>query len=316
MTIQDDTTAAPAPAFAHMLYPYTGAQAYLDGTLAFIDKARAAGATVVIAAHDQRRALLSEHLVDDKDVVFMDTAALGRNPGRLIPAWREWIGQASAHGSVHGVSDPAWRWPNSVYESEARYREWLLNRAFAQTPAWSLLCPVDTSGRDAAQIAALARCHPLVWNGTAHQPSSDYLADAYRFDELPDPPPGHQRLDYTVETLRALREHVADWARGYRLDATRVRELMLVVSELSSNSVRHGGGSGTLRLWSEADALVCEFRDAGVITDPLAGHVRPPTSQLGGRGLWFVNQLCDLVQIRTAPGRGSCVRIWIDLPGE
>ena len=47
------------------------------------------------------------------------------------------------------------------------------------------------------------------------------------------------------------------------------------------NHLRHGGGPGTLRIWREDGAVVCEVRDAG------------------GRGLWMVNQLCDLVQLRT-----------------
>ena len=36
---------------------------------------------------------------------------------------------------------------------------------------------------------------------------------------------------------------------------------------------------------------------------PLAGRLRPPPTQEGGRGLWLANQLCDLVQIRSRPGR-------------
>jgi anti-sigma regulatory factor (Ser/Thr protein kinase) len=34
----------------------------------------------------------------------------------------------------------------------------------------------------------------------------------------------------------------------------------------------------------------------------------PPIEQYGGRGLWIVNQLCDLVQIRSAPS-GTVVRV-------
>ena len=59
---------------------------------------------------------------------------------------------------------------------------------------------------------------------------------------------------------------------------------------------------------------LAQLRDAGVITDPMAGRIRPSREQLGGRGLWFVNQLCDLVQIRSFAGQGTCVRLWIDLP--
>ena len=65
-----------------------------------------------------------------------------------------------------------------------------------------------------------------------------------------------------------------------------------------------GGGS----LWSEGQTLLCEVHDRGQITDPLVGRVRPTPEQRTGRGLWIVNQLCDLVQIRSSAS-GSVVRL-------
>jgi hypothetical protein len=38
--------------------------------------------------------------------------------------------------------------------------------------------------------------------------------------------------------------------------------LVLAVDEVATNSLRHGGGRGTLRIWRDADAVVCEVRDA------------------------------------------------------
>jgi anti-sigma regulatory factor (Ser/Thr protein kinase) len=62
-------------------------------------------------------------------------------------------------------------------------------------------------------------------------------------------------------------------------------------------------GNGLLRIWQERGALVCEAQDRGWIEQPLVGRIVPEHGQLGGRGLWLANQLCDLVQIRcSAPG--------------
>jgi DcmR-like sensory protein/histidine kinase-like protein len=47
--------------------------------------------------------------------------------------------------------------------------------------------------------------------------------------------------------------------------------------------------------------LVCEIQDRGHLTDPLAGRLPPRPGALRGRGLWLVNQLADLVQLRTQP---------------
>ena len=87
-------------------------------------------------------------------------------------------------------------------------------------------------------------------------------------------------------------------------------DLVLAVSEAVTNSVLHGGGSGEIALWHDGSRLLCEIRDRGRITDPLAGRVRPRTDQLGARGLWLIHQLCDLVQLRTV-GDGQVVRLHI-----
>ncbi|HEV2638106.1 MAG TPA: ATP-binding protein [Actinocrinis sp.] len=91
------------------------------------------------------------------------------------------------------------------------------------------------------------------------------------------------------------------------LPPDRLRDLLLAVTEIAANSIRHGGGSGTMRVWARAGAMVCELRDQGVITDPLTGRVRPVADRPGGRGLWFAHQLCDLVEIRSVAGEGTRV---------
>ena len=96
------------------------------------------------------------------------------------------------------------------------------------------------------------------------------------------------------------------------LEADRAHDLVLAVNELATNSVRHGGGAGTLRMWVETDMLMCEVLDSGHITESHLERGPPPPEQHTGRGLWVVKQLCDLVQIRSTP-TGSVVRVHMDL---
>jgi anti-sigma regulatory factor (Ser/Thr protein kinase) len=104
-----------------------------------------------------------------------------------------------------------------------------------------------------------------------------------------------------------MRAMVAHHAQTAGLEA-RAKELVSAINEVATNSIRHGGGNGTFRVWQEDSALVCEIRDRGRFDKPLADRVRPTSSVSAPRGLWLANQLCDLVQIRTLPA-GTVVRI-------
>jgi anti-sigma regulatory factor (Ser/Thr protein kinase) len=73
------------------------------------------------------------------------------------------------------------------------------------------------------------------------------------------------------------------WARAFavghtsrlRLPSERLEDVALAVGEIATNSIRHGGGSGVLRIWADDGHVVCEVRDgdpaalprAPVITD-------------------------------------------------
>ena len=299
----------------HVFYPYQGQGQYLPGILGYVEMARDQQANVLVCAPETRVNLLRDTLPDDGTVVFLDLAQLGRNPGVLIGAWQDWIVHCARDGrSVCGLNEAQWVGHNGALPSEVRYGEWLLNLAFARAPAWSLLCPYDTDGRSRQEVVAMARCHPLQWDGGGYVTAPDYTEGPYEFESLAEPPREAESLPYSITELPLLRHTVTRWATRVGLSEDRTRDAVVAVSEVASNSIRHGGGKGLLRLWTTEESLICELSDAGFISDPLAGRVRPSGEQLGGRGLWFVNQLCDLVQIRSTPQEGTRMRLYIDLP--
>ncbi len=305
---------SPGVGPVHMIYPYADPEQYLDGTIAYIEQARAADAAVVIVTPQERRAQLSSRLGPDDSVKFMDTASVTRSPRLLLPMWQEWIDHQADGRPVHGINDTSWPTRGAAYDDETRYAEWLINRAFSKSPAWSLLCPVDTTLQSAPAIEALTRCHPLVWSGTAQTASAEYASDFYTCEQLVQPSATAEHLTYRIEDLAAVREMTGGWAARIGLSAKRTAELILAVNELATNSIRYGGGSGTLLVWVQDNSIVCEVRDAGTITDPLAGRLRPSPRQLGGRGLWYVYQIGDLVQLRSTPEDGTRIQLWVDLP--
>jgi anti-sigma regulatory factor (Ser/Thr protein kinase) len=114
------------------------------------------------------------------------------------------------------------------------------------------------------------------------------------------------------EDLGAVRRLVFKWALGIGLGSDRSEHLVLAVNELTSNSVRHGGGAGTVRMWSEEGTLLVEVRDRGHISGPLVGRTPPAPGQPNGRGLWLADELSDLLEIRSGP-TGSVVRVHMRL---
>ncbi|MGW2800617.1 hypothetical protein [Streptomyces sp. NPDC001221] len=75
-------------------------------------------------------------------------------------------------------------------------------------------------------------------------------------------------------------------------------------TEVAANSIRHGGEHGVLRTWSESTDLCASSATRATSWTPWsAGEGRTP-GRSGGRGMWLVHQLCDLVDpLRT--GRGG-----------
>jgi anti-sigma regulatory factor (Ser/Thr protein kinase) len=129
---------------------------------------------------------------------------------------------------------------------------------------------------------------------------------------LPLPPPPSSASSFTYrDDLSRVRALVLARALGADLTRARANDLVLAVSEVAANTLRHTSDPGTLTMWHDDDEIVCEVHDEGVITDPLAGRRRPAPDAAGGHGLWLVYQVCDLVELRSGTD-GTTIRMHMD----
>jgi anti-sigma regulatory factor (Ser/Thr protein kinase) len=296
--------------FEHEAFLYEGAAGFLQGTMPFIqDGLNADEPVLVVVDADKIGALRSVLGTDARRVSFRDMAEVGRNPARIIPAWREFVDQRAGEGSVRGIGEPVWAARSPEELNECRRHEALLNVAFAGGTPWRLLCPYDTSTLGPDVIAEAGHSHPFLSDGRARQESAGYLGDGWTGGggDLPEAPGDAVSVDFEAGPLDALRGFVADHARA-ALGPDELADLLLAVSEVAANSVVHGGGCGSLRLWGSGNGVVCEIRDRGWIREPLVGRVLPALEGDRGRGLWMVNQLCDLMELRSAP-TGTVIRL-------
>ncbi len=123
-------------------------------------------------------------------------------------------------------------------------------------------------------------------------------------------------LDQTfdIDGLYSLRSALVAHASELGLVDGQLDRLTLVGSELATNAVRHGGGTGRIRLWLADGAVFCEVSDRGAgIADPDVGTVKTDPAAMGGRGIWICRQLSDTFTI--VPGKpGAVVTVSINVP--
>ena len=308
---------SPAPQiakFRHEALLYAGWAEFVAGTVPFIRGGLEAGEPVLVVESSAKIEMLREALGRDaNDVLFADMAQVGANPARIIPAWHDFVSRHAAPGRrVRGIGEPIWKGRTPDELVECQRHESLLNVAFGRGEPWWLLCPYDTENLDPAVIDEAKRSHEYVTERSSQQRSDVFRgleASGAPFDiPLPEPGTTVSQLAFTADDLVSLRSLVLRHARAARLKPARAADLVTAVNEIATNSVRHGGGGGSLRLWQEHSALVCEIRDKGHFDKPLADRERPSRELTAPRGLWLANQMCDLVQIRTLSD-GTVVRL-------
>jgi anti-sigma regulatory factor (Ser/Thr protein kinase) len=300
-------------AYRHEALIYAGEDDFVARTTRFLRDGVQAGEPALVVVAARKIALLRESLGGDAEgVAFADMADVGLNPARIIPAWRDFVSSNSRPGErLRGIGEPIFAERTADELVECQRHEALLNLAFQDAPGFWLLCPYDSETMPAEVIEEARRTHPYVTNGDSRVSERYYGLEAIAepfAPPLPAPPGDAPDTRFDGESLGALRAFVRGRAQAAELSEAQREDLVLAVNELASNSVRHGGGTGTVCIWREGDAVVCDITDLGHLVDPMAGRVRPQPRQEGGYGVWLANQLCDLVQIRPFGG-GTTIRI-------
>jgi anti-sigma regulatory factor (Ser/Thr protein kinase) len=307
-------------AFQHEALFYAGLDDFLAGTVPFLREGLDGDEPMLVAVPGVRMRALQAEIDGDADrITFLDMEEIGRNPAHIIPAWAGFL-KSNGGGAVpvRGIGEPIWAGRTEAQLIECQRHETLLNVAFADSGAWRLLCPYDTVGLPSDVIEEAERSHPWLSHADGRRGGSSRCRDlAVMCAPLDAPlspaPADASSLMFGMNDIGAARNLVAAEARAAGLPTARVDDFVLAAHELVSNSVRHGGGTGTIRVWSDGRAVQCEVTDRGRIDSPLVGRQMPPDDSVGGRGIWMANQLCDLVQIRTFDD-GNVVRLHITLP--
>jgi anti-sigma regulatory factor (Ser/Thr protein kinase) len=313
-------TRAPRASFCHHGLLFEGEDQYVEVALDFLREGVRQGDQVLVLADPRHLPALRDAVGPTAPGVRLtDTGPFGWNPARALPVWRDFIDGLGPEDRARGLAEPVSAAGHPLAAPERAIHESLLNLAFADSHAFWLVCPYDTSELAPALSAQVGSSHPFMTrNGELSSPSPTYRSPEADHifgpsaGALDPPPPGAEYLTVGRNGMGALRRWVRARADEAGLSDARADDFALAVHELVANSVRHGGGHGRVAVWPADGMLVCEVADSGRFDAPLAGRIRPSSAGAAGRGLWIVNQLCDLVQIRSVPD-GTVVRVHISV---
>ncbi len=307
--------AATGDGLSHHALFYRDQREFLACITSFAHDGLARSEPVFIAVPGSKGRLAGSQLGQDlRSMAYADMAETGRNPARIIPAVRSFIDQHPGR-RIRFIEEPVWPGRSAEERYEVARHEALINFAFAGTAA-SILCLYAADGLADSVAGTVLHTHPEILTdgrqlASAGYASPDGMAGVFE-RPLPAPPATAEVISY-LDDLRPMRRLVQDYAGRNGLSEDRTANLVLAASELAANTLRHTSGGGTLRVWHTRSEILCQVEDQGWITDPLAGRRRRPAAE-PGHGLWLVNQVCDLVELRSGQA-GTTIRLHMRLSG-
>ena len=298
----------------HCAFLYHSEREYVDALLRFISEGLDRAEPVLVAVPGDRLASLRAALGNTAaDVTMSDITGFGRNPGRIIAAHLAFVERHPGR-HVRIIAEPVWAGRTAFEYSACMQHEALANIALDGLDVTGL-CPYDASCLDESVLADVRLTHPQIWQGGSREHSPEYALDA-ALDQCNQPlATNPAAVTYTVgepADLAGARRCGDRYGRLLGMSTDRVADLMLVATELATNSLDHAGGACRLAFWYEAGHVVCEARDMGHWADPLAGR-RPPAAQgVGPYGLFVVNVIADLLRTHTTPA-GTTIHAYLRL---
>ncbi len=312
MTSTPTTSTLAADGLVHAALLYRHPEQLRLALAEFVRDAVAAQEAILVVLPSSSLEALGDALDAARDhLTVQDMSDVGRNPARLIPMLLRWLGEQA--GQCRVVSESLWPQRSYAEASECLRHEALLNHALCDETV-NVLCPFDAEHLDAELLAGAELTHPQLIDEAGARPSVTYgdpleLALGRNWPQAPAPAEASE-LSFDGD-LWQLRHALAADPLLEILAPERRDDLVFAVNEAASNALRHGDGRVDARVWREDGRVVGEVRSTSTIDDPLAGRRTPEIDDVGGRGLWLINQVCDLVEVRSATD-GASVRMHVN----
>lgn len=286
----------------HAAASYGSEAELLAVAVPFLEAGLAAGEPTLVSLGPDRAELVRQALSPAAQVRYLEIGDVYARPAVAIRSYRDlmagFVEDGAAGIRVLGelpqfAIDTSWDW-------WARY-EAAVNHAYDEFPLRSI-CAYDTRTTPRHVLDDVARTHPFVAAPGGERHGNARFVDPPAFLTGPRPmtPLPIQHTAPLVELAdprpSAARHAVLGLAKT-DLPAAEIDDLVLAVSEIVDNALRHGRPPVAMRIWADADHVVVEVHDTGEgPVDPFAGLL-PADRPVGGRGLWIAHQVCSQVTL-------------------
>lgn len=288
--------------YDHAAVHYGCDEELLAVAVPFLESGLVAGEPTFVSLEPHRAELVRDALPPSARVDYLITDDLYARPAAAIKSYRTMMAALVAGGATgirifgeipQAAIDTSWDW-------WARY-ESAVNHAYDEFPLRSM-CAYDARTTPRHVLDDVARTHPFVATpGGGHRANTGYV-DPVAFLAGPRPmtplpieltPP---RAELTDPRPADARRAVVATA-PLDLPPAEVDDLVLAVSEIVDNALRHGRPPVRMRIWAGTGHMVVTVHDGGEgPRDPFAGLL-PADRTTGGRGLWIAHQICSEVTL-------------------
>jgi anti-sigma regulatory factor (Ser/Thr protein kinase) len=286
--------------YDHAAIHYTSDAELLAVVVPFLTGGLTAGEPTVVSLEPERAEQVRAALPPSAATHFLATADLYARPAAAIKSYRELMAGFVADGAdgIRIVGEVPRVAIDTSWDRWARY-EAAVNHAYDEFPLRSM-CAYDTRTTPRHVLEDVARTHPFLATADGgHLPNVGYV-DPPAFLAAPRPMTPHTiehtppLVELTDPQPSEARRAVVDAGKA-QLPAAEIDDLVLSVSEIVDNALRHGRPPVRFRLWAGSDHMVVTVHDTGDgLSDPFAGLL-PADRDIGGRGLWIAHQICGQV---------------------
>jgi anti-sigma regulatory factor (Ser/Thr protein kinase) len=304
-----DGEASGPDGFVHQALIYDSDSEFMDVALPFVEEGLSAKQPSLVAVQARHIENLDAALGGMPDgVTLYPVEDWYETSARTREKFAGWAAERTNRGArARLMGEPPW-----ALGHEAQVRDWarhesVINVAFASLPV-TFVCPYDARALPEEVLEHARGTHPETVDTGGSSPSGSYVDPRDFCGRLDSTVEAQRRqpsleLQFGLEDLPAVRRLVGSFALDAGVTGSRTEEIVLAANEIATNAVIHGRPPATVRTWHADGEIIVEVTDAGDgIRDVLAGQLKPPAADLGGRGLWLTRLLCDAVEVCDAGG--------------